>query len=189
MAEAVPSLLSPDDYLRREEASELKHEYLGGVVHAMSGGTNQHGRIAANVSGLFHAQLRGKSCFPINSDVKIRIQYPDHTRFYYPDAGVVCEANPPEDHFEDMPVVLVEVLSPSSERTDLTEKRDAYLSIPSLAAYLIIAPNQPSLTVHRNVRGGLSSKVYDELSDAIQLPEIDCELSLADVYERVKFEV
>jgi Uma2 family endonuclease len=188
MAEAVPALLSPGDYLRREEESEIKHEYLGGVVHAMSGGTNQHGRIAANVSGLFHAQLRGKSCFPINSDVKIRIQFPEHTRFYYPDAGIVCEPNPPEDHFEDKPVVLVEVLSPSSERTDLTEKRDAYLTIPSMAAYLIIDPNRPQLTVHRRVEGGLSSKVYDELSDTIQLGEIDCELRLADVYERVEFE-
>ncbi len=187
MAEAVPALLSPDQYLRREEDSAIKHEYLGGVVHAMSGRTNQHALVSGNVYAALHAQLRGKSCFPINSDVKIRIQYPDHTRFYYPDAGVVCEPNPPEDHFEDAPVVLVEVLSPSSERTDLSEKRDAYLTIPSLAAYLIIDPNRPLLTIHHKVEGGFSSKVYDELSDTIQLREIDCELSLADVYERIGF--
>ena len=55
---------------------------------------------------LLGAQLRGKSCRPFNSDTKVRIEYPDHTRFYYPDALVVCQPNPPTDHFQDQPVVI-----------------------------------------------------------------------------------
>jgi len=188
MAEAVPALLTEEDYLRHEDRSQGKHEYLGGVVHAMSGGTNQHALVSGNVYGALYSQLRGKPCFPINSDVKIRIQYADHTRFYYPDAGVVCESNPPTDHYQDKPVILIEVLSPSSQRIDMTEKRDAYLTIPTLAAYLIIDPDKPQVTVHRNAPGGISSKVYDELSDTIRLEEINCELCLAEVYGRVTFE-
>jgi Uma2 family endonuclease len=188
MAQAVPALLSPEEYLQFELDSSIKHEFLGGVVHAMSGGINQHARVSVNCLLSLGTQLRGKPCFPINSDVKIRIQYADHTRFYYPDAGVVCESNPPSDHFQDKPVVLIEVLSPTSRRTDMTEKRDAYLTIPSLAAYLIIDPDKPEVTVHQIAPGGLSSKVFNELSDTIQLPEIDAELSLAEVYEGVNFE-
>jgi Uma2 family endonuclease len=187
MAEALPALLTPEEYLRFEDKSQTKHEYLGGIVHAMSGGTNRHSIVSGNAYGLLFSQLRGKPCFPITSDVKIRIQYADHTRYYYPDAGVVCESNPPTDHYQDKPVVLIEVLSPSSKRTDMVEKRDAYLGISSLAAYLVIDPDQVHVTLHRNVDGGPSSADYISPDDMISLPEIDCTLTLADIYERVDF--
>lgn len=85
-----PLLTSIEDYLVGEETSEVKHEYLGGTVHAIAGATNQHNLIASNGLADLHMQLRGKPCQALNSDVKIRIEFPDHTRFYYPDAMVVC---------------------------------------------------------------------------------------------------
>ena len=98
--------ISVRDYLEGELASRRKHEFVEGVAYAMAGGTNAHNRIATNVTGVLHGQLRGKSCQEFNSDTKIRIQSPRGTRFYYPDASVVCQPNPASDTFHDAPVVI-----------------------------------------------------------------------------------
>jgi Uma2 family endonuclease len=183
-----PDFISVRDYLAAEEVSETKHEYLGGTVHAMAGATNQHNSIAVNSLGSLYGQLRGKPCQPFNSDTKVRIEFPDHTRFYYPDAMVVCQTNPASDHFQTQPVVLIEVLSDSTRRTDLGEKRDAYLTIPSLKVLLYIESESPAVTLHRRMpEGGFSIERHTGLNAVIPLPEIDVTLSLAELYERVGF--
>ena len=117
-----PDVIPVADYLAGEEISGVKHEYLGGAVHAMAGtASNQHNMIATSALLALGFQLRGKTCQPFNSDTKVRIDYPDHVRFYYPDAMVVCQPNPASDHFQDRPVVVIEVLSDSTRRTDLYE--------------------------------------------------------------------
>ena len=183
-----PALISIEDYLAGEETSEVKHEYLGGTVHAMAGATNQHNVIALNSLLSIGGQLRGKTCQPCNSDVKVRIEFPDHTRFYYPDAMVVCNSNPPTDHFQDQPVVVIEVLSDSTRRADLGEKRDAYLMLPSLKVLLFVEPEKPSVTLHRRKPGGgFVIEHHLGLDAVIPLPEIDASLALADLYDRVEF--
>ena len=120
-----PNFITVAEYLAGEEISDVKHEYLGGTVHAMAGATNRHNAIVLNSLAALHGQLRGKPCQPFNSDTKVRIELPDHIRFYYPDAMFVCHSNPGGDHFQDPPVVVIEVLSDSTRRNDLGEKRDA----------------------------------------------------------------
>jgi len=122
----------------------VKHEYLGGAIHAMAGATNGHNEIAMNALGVLYGSLRGKPCRPYNSDTKIRLELSGHTRFYYPDAMVVCHPNPRSDSFQDHPVVVIEVLSESTRRIDLGEKCDAYLKIPSIYVSLLrgLGPDQ-----------------------------------------------
>jgi len=183
-----PNFITIADYLAGEEISDVKHEYLGGAVHAMAGATNQHNTIATTALLSIGSQLRGKPCQPFNSDTKVRIEFPDHTRFYYPDAMVVCHQNPSGDHFQDQPVVVIEVLSDSTRRTDLGEKRDAYLTIPSLHVLLFVEPDFPAVTVHRRqAEGGFAIEYHTGLDGAIPLPEIDAALPLAELYERVEF--
>ena len=183
-----PDFISVGDYLAGEEISETKHEYLGGNVHAMVGATNRHNNIAGNCQASLHASLKGKACQPFNSDTKVRIEFPDHTRFYYPDAMVVCQTNPDTDHFQNQPVVIVEVLSDSTRRADLGEKRDAYLTIPSLKVLLFVEPNSPSVTLHRRVpEGGFTIERHTGLDATIDLSEIETRVLLADLYERVEF--
>jgi Uma2 family endonuclease len=94
-----PNLISVEDYLAGELVSPIKHEYVGGVVYAMAGAIIRQNRIATNTLGSLHARLRGRPCEPFNSDTKVRVRLPHQTRFYYPDAMVVCESNPENDSF------------------------------------------------------------------------------------------
>jgi Uma2 family endonuclease len=181
------NLISVDDYLAGELRSAVKHEYLGGSVHAMAGARNVHNVIAGNVFAALHNRLRGKKCRPFNSDTKIRVRLPTQWRFYYPDASVVCRPNPPDDSFQDEPAVIVEVLSRATRRIDGGEKRDAYLTIPSLSAYVMLEQDAAAAVVFRRTEQGFVREVYAGRDAVIGLPEIDCELPLADVYEAVEF--
>ena len=117
-----------------------------------------------------------------------RIEHPDHTRFYYPDALVVCHPNPPTDHFQDRPVVVVEVLSDTTRRTDLGEKRDAYLTISSLKVLIFTESENPAATVYRRKsEGGFAVESYTGFDAIIPLPEIEASLPLAELYEQVEF--
>lgn len=176
-----------EDYLAGELASPIKHEYLGGVVYAMAGARNAHNAVAGNVFGALYARLRGKPCRPCNSDTKVRIRLSSHTRFYYPDASVVCQPNPPTDSFQDAPVVIVEVLSRRTRRIDEGEKRDAYLSVPSLSAYLLVEHELPAVVVHRRTDRGFVQEEYDDLDATVPLPEIGTTLPLNEIYESVGF--
>jgi Uma2 family endonuclease len=182
-----PISISISDYFAGEELGGVKHEYLGGTVHAMAGGSNQHNAIAVNSVGFLLAKLRGKSCRPFNSDTKIRIEYSDHTRFYYPDAMVVCHPNPATDHFQDRPVVVIEVLSDSTRRTDLGEKRDAYLTIPSLKVLLFVELDSPEVILHRRKpEGGFAVELHSGLDSVIPLPEIEASLPMTELYDQVE---
>src|SRR5947209_548060 len=140
-------LVSIEDYLAGELVSTVKHEYLGGYVYAMAGARNAHNTIAMNCAGTLFGRLRGKRCRPCNSDTKIRIQLPKQTRFYYADTLVTCHPNSPDDSFQDKPAIVVEVLSKKTRRIDEGEKKEAYFTLRSLFAYLLVEQDLPKVTV------------------------------------------
>ena len=179
--------ISIDDYLSGELVAHDKHEYVAGLVYAMVGGTNVHNSIASRVLIQLGSQLKGKRCQALNSDSKIRIRQSHHTRFYYPDVSVVCRPNPQQDTFHDEPVVVVEVLSRGTRRIDEGEKREAYLSIPSLTTYILLEQDSAAATVYRRSENGFEQQVYSGLSETIAEPEIQAQLSFAAVYEGIEF--
>jgi Uma2 family endonuclease len=181
------SLVSVEDYLAAELVSPIKHEYLGGAAYGMPTTRNRHNRIATNTLGALGVSLRGRRCQPFNSDTKIRIRLPTQTRFYYPDASVICEPNPDDDTFQDHPAVIAEVLSRSTRRIDEGEKKDAYLTIPSLNVYMLVEQDAPRVTVHRRTEAGFVREVYDGLDVVIPLSEIEIDLPLAEIYAGVEF--
>ena len=181
------NLISVQDYLAGELISPIKHEYLGGVVYAMAGMRNAHSIIEVNILGELRQRLRGKPCQPYSSDTKIRIHLPTHVRFYYPDASVVCRPNPQTDSFQDEPAVLFEVLSRGTRRIDEGEKRDAYLTIPSLRVYVLVEQEMPAVLVYRRTEQGFVREVYEGLDAVLPLQDIGTSLPLAEMYERVDF--
>ena len=181
------NLISVDDYLAGELDSPIKHEYIGGVVHAMAGARVAHNDITSNILVEVGSRLRGKSCKAYTSDMKIRVDLGNHVRFYYPDVSVVCRSNSPTDSFQDEPAVIFEVLSKSTRRTDMGEKKDAYLTIPSLNAYVLIEQEAPLVVVFRRTDAGFVREVYEGLDAELRLREIEVELPLSEVYEGVEF--
>lgn len=176
-----------EDYLAGELLSPVKHEYVSGVVYAMAGARNVHNQIATNTAGALWSRLRGKPCRAFNSDTKIRIRLAEQVRFYYPDASVVCRLNPPDASFQDDPAVVIEVLSPQTRRTDEGEKRDAYLSIASLAAYILLEQDSPTAVVHRRTGTGFVREEYLGTEAVLPLGEVGVELPLAEVYDGIEF--
>lgn len=179
--------LSVEGYLAGELASPVKHEYLGGVVYAMAGARNVHNLIAGNTFGSLHSRLRGKRCRPFNSDTKIRIHLPHQIRFYYPDLSVVCRPNPQTDSFQDEPAVIIEVLSRRTRRIDEGEKKDTYLTVPSLAIYALVEQETAAVVSYRRTEHGFIREVHEGLDAVLRLGEIETELPLAEIYESVEF--
>jgi len=180
-------LISEQEYLAAEESSPVKHEYLAGVVYAMSGVRIAHDIIAGNIYAGLHARLRGKPCHPYSSGVKVRVRIRGKAYFYYPDVSVVCRSNPAEFAYQDEPVLLVEVLSASTRRIDEGEKRTAYHTIPTLLTYILVEQSSATVIVERRQGQDFTREVYEGLAATIQLGEIEAELPLAEIYEGVVF--
>ena len=101
---------------------------------------------------------------------------------------IVCQPNPGSDTFQDNPVVVAEVVSPSTRRTDGGEKKDAYLSVPTLTAYVMIETTQPRVIVHRRGEdGAFVAEVYEGLDAVVPFEDVDCSLRLSELYDRVDF--
>ena len=181
--------LTPEEYLEGERAAEEKHEYFRGEVFAMVGASFAHVTIASNVNASLHSQLKGKPCRPFASDLRVNVS---RTGLYtYPDVGVVCgDPEFGDEHHDTLlnPRVLIEVLSPSTEAYDRGKKFGHYRTIESLAEYLLVAQDQPRIEQFtRQASGDWLLHEATGLEASIRLPSIECELKLADVYDRVEF--
>ena len=179
--------ITVEDYLEGERLARIKHEFVAGKVYAMAGGTYAHNLIATNVLGELHAQLKGKPCRALNSDSKVKIQSDAQTRFYYPDASIVCWENLLDGLYQDKPTVIVEVLSETTRRTDEGEKLDAYLGVLSLNLCILFEQHMAGAVVYRRRDSEFQRELYAGSAATIRLPEVDVELRLSSVYEQVNF--
>jgi len=169
------------EYLELEEMANVRHEFLGGEIFAMAGGSRAHSRMAVNVSASLHGQLHGRRCTVHSSDMKIRVMATGLAT--YPDVSVVCgtpELDPESDHVIVNPTVLVEVLSPSTEEWDRGGKLEHYKQIPSLREVVLIAHERRSMEHWR--RAGEGWLRTEMTAGAVQLDSIGCALAVDDVY-------
>lgn len=172
------------EYLALEEIAAVKHEFLDGHVWAMAGGTPAHAAVAANVIALLSAQLRGRPCRVFTSDLRIRVLATGLGT--YPDVTVVCgrlETDPadPQGNTVTNPLVLVEVLSPSTAEYDRGEKLSHYQRIPSLGEVVLIAHDERRLEVWRREGDHWTLDVFRAGARA-RLASIESELDVAEVY-------
>ena len=186
--------LSVEEYLVFEAEAKEKHEYEDGQIFAMAGGTPEHGAIAINVNSAIKNELKtkGKRCRVWGSDLKVHIE--KYSSFVYPDGMVICgELEMKGKDAVKNPLLIVEVLSDSTAPYDRGKKFKKYISLPSFVEYVLIEQNQPVVHVYyRNVESKTGRKDWTMrfaygLEDKVYLESIDCEITLADIYEYVNF--
>ena len=182
-----PDYYSDQEYLQFENQSHSKSEYIDGWIRAMTGASVRHNQVKGNCCFSLRLKLRNKPCRPFESDMKVRIRFAGKTRYYYPDVQVVCRSNEPASVFQDQPVLIIDVLSPSTRNYDWNEKLEAYLQIPSLECYIVLEQHQPIATVFRKTNDSFSRQLVQGTDSIIDLPFFNGSLSLADVYEGVEF--
>src|SRR5712691_10025573 len=143
MSQQIKPFISPQEYLRLERQSEYKSEYLNGEIFAMTGASRKHNLVTINISSSLHRQLKGRPCEVYAVDMRVKVRA---TGLYtYPDVAVVCSEPQFEDQFFDTllnPTVLIEVLSPSTERYDRIAKSSYYRAIDSLAEHILVAQDE-----------------------------------------------
>lgn len=179
--------LSPSEYLAFERAqTDAKHEYLDGEITAMAGNSREHNRIVSNVMGMLYNQLRGRPCDHYGGDMRVKV--PATGLYVYPDVTGLCDEPRFEDEVFDTllnPSVIIEVLSESTEAYDRGAKFDHYRSIEDLQVYVLIVQDKPQIELFQRQDDHWLLSVAKGLEARIRLEPIDCELALADVYERV----
>lgn len=146
-ARATP--ISIDEYLDGETRAEIKHEYLDGEVVAMGGASARHGLVAGALYAALLPHARRKHCQLFIADMKLKVDHSNQTYFYYPDLLLSCDADDREPYYRRRPCLIVEVLSPSTERIDRREKLFAYQTIPSLREYLLVDVDKRSIEIYR----------------------------------------
>jgi Uma2 family endonuclease len=187
MALQPQALLSPEEYLAIERQAACKSEYVAGEMFAMAGASRRHNLIVANVIRVLSNQLLESACnvYPSNMRLKIR----KTGRYTYPDVVVACADEQFEDEQDDTllnPVVIIEVLSESTEAYDRGKKFEDYQSIESFTEYLLIAQDHHS--IERYVRQDEKHWTYaafHSLEEVVPLSTIGCQLILKDIYVRV----
>ncbi|HEY4159755.1 MAG TPA: Uma2 family endonuclease [Polyangiaceae bacterium] len=170
------------DYLQVDEASDVKHEYLDGLILGMAGGTPEHARLAAAVGARLSQQLANRRCAVFSEALRVRAT---ETGFAgYPDVTVVCNdlaRDPENENTITNPSVVVEVLSPSTAEYDCGDKLRHYHSIASLAHVVLVAYDMPRIDVWTRGSGGWSKATYLAGSSA-ELATIECTLDVDSLY-------
>lgn len=179
--------LTQEDYLAIERKAEFKSEYYKGEMFAMAGATRAHVVICDNLTTIFHIRMRGRPCQSFSSEMRVKAE--EAGLYTYPDISVACEDINFEDEELDIltnPVVLIEILSKSTEGYDRGKKFELYRKLKSLREYVMIAQDRPHVEVFkRNDGDQWTLSETDDLTGSIELKSIECTLSLADIYEKV----
>jgi len=171
------------EYLAAEAASDIRHEYLNGEVWAMAGGTPEHAALALAVGSELRQALRGRPCRAYSADLRIRVV--DTGLSTYPDVSVVCgqlETALDDKDAVTNPIVLVEVLSESTEGYDRGAKAAHYRRIPSLREYVLVAQAEPRIEVFRRAESGRWELLEARAGETIEIASIGARLDVAALY-------
>lgn len=178
--------LSVEEYLAFEREATEKHEYYKGEVFAMSGAGRRHNIISSNLIIALGNRLKGKPCRPFGSDMRLHI--PQNTLFTYPDVAVYCGEM--ETTFDDnalQPVVIIEILSPSTKNYDRGEKFKLYRDIPSLREYILVDAESISVEVFRlNATKHWELEEYNSADVHLEIPALNLSIPIHEIYDGTK---
>lgn len=182
-AELQERRYTPEEYFTLEESSEVRHEYFEGEVFAMAGASKSHNLLAQNLAAGLRVSLRGRGCQTFMEDVRLVVK--ENVHYVYPDVLVTCDpADRHDAYLVRHPVLIAEILSPSTADYDRTEKFANYQKLPSLRHYLLIS--QTSWVVEwfrRDEAGQWIHALLLEPAAVLTIPDLGLTLPLRDLYE------
>ncbi len=186
IANQSQNYISPEEYLKLEELSQIKHEYIQGETCAMAGASDAHVTLSVNLVSLLRNHVRGSGCRAYMSDMKVRIE--SRNIYYYPDVMVTCdERDKAFQSFKRYPCLIVEVLSNATEGFDRGDKFADYQNLETLQEYMLISQKRQRVECfRRNVEGLWVLYSYTEGSE-IHLASVDFRASMDAIYEDVTF--
>ena len=186
--EVAERLMSAEEFLLWESQQEFRHELIEGRVVQMTGASRSHNRIVLDLARALEDRLFGKACEVFAVEVGALVD-PEGT-YTYPDVMVVCGEQRvrgvPQTSLEN-PTLLFEVLSPSTETYDRNQKFELYLRIPTLTGYFMVAQDKPLVEAHQRAGDDWRSETFAGLEASLDIPALDCEIPLSDIYRRVRF--
>lgn len=175
--------MTADEYLKLEESSQVRHEFVDGELYAMTGSTKNHNRICFRMSAKLDSHLSGSPCQVFLHDLKVHVQTANC--YYYPDVVAACEPYDGKSIFVEEPRLIIEVLSPSTQHIDRREKRLNYAKIGSLREYIVIHHNKRLIEIHRKESPGVWSSERLGNDDELvikSLPGGTLRIGVADIY-------
>ncbi len=175
-----------EHYLAAELESDQRHEYVAGAVYAMAGASERHNTIVQSLGSAIE-QVLPTRCRVWQSDMKLRIDLNGDHYSYYPDIMAACSVNSGDPYSRTDPLLVVEVLSPSTQRIDLGEKRDHYRSIDSLQEYLVVQSERPLVQLFRRENSWREERLG--VGAVLRLESVGLELPVEAIYRRVRAEV
>ncbi len=177
--------VSPEVYLEGERVSPIKHEYRKGRIYAMVGAKKPHIVLASNLTVILGNHLADSPCLVLTSDIKVRLEEADC--YYYPDIAVVCderEINNTDD-FIFYPVLVIEVLSKSTESFDRGDKFTDYQTCPTLTEYVLVHQDRQKIECYRrDGSGDWLKKVYNA-GDEVEFASVDYRGAIESIYHKV----
>lgn len=188
LAKKKPKIYTPEEYLEFERNSEIRHEYIDGELYEMAGANKRHNRISTNIIRLLDTQILERDCNVYGSDMRIKIA--STGKYTYPDIVAICAEEIFEDEKEDTllnPMLIIEVLSKSTEAYDRGAKFEYYQTIESFSEYLLVS--QEPFRVEQFTRQAKNVWTYFEFrkpDDVVRLTSINCELLLRNIYHKVQ---
>ena len=184
---AKKSVLSSKEYLDAEKSAEIKHEYLDGEIWDMVGASDAHVTIALNLAALLKTALQGTPCRTYISDMKVHVERAN--AFFYPDVLVTCEARDKANTYsKDYPILIAEVLSPSTEAFDRGAKFATYRQLDNLREYWLISTGKKAVdTFRRREDGDWILHAYTAADDKARIHSLELNIALNELYENVEF--
>ena len=182
-------ILDFDALIKMENASPIRHEYIGRRLYAMAGGTVKHAHVITNLTVAVGLRLRGKTCRGASGDQRIRTSA-TATNWYYPDLSIMCP--PYQFHPKDKtallnPSAIFEVLSPETEKFDRTKKFDEYALVEELSDYVLISTEIARVEHFRRLQNGAwELRSYTRLDEELRLDNFGINVPLAEIYEDVE---
>jgi Uma2 family endonuclease len=175
---------SESDYLAYEAQSPVRHEYIAGEIFAMTGASIRHNVIAGNLFAELRTHLKGTPCRALIEGVKLRLR--KEQSYFYPDVMVTCEDRLQEldsqQQIVEAPLVVIEILSPTTEATDRREKLRAYRTLPSLKEYLLVSQEQAQVEIYRR-RGDIGWDIITyEPGDTVEIASLEIKLGMDEIY-------